>query len=104
MTASVENSDTIKTIKEHMQEQSKIPITEFVFVLEGKTLQDKCIVSDCNIKSKLKIRLKIGKNVCSIYVTKLLNHFYHENIILHVGKFSILVWPFEMMVFAIERQ
>ena len=69
VTVSVENSDTVKAIREKLQEQFKIPMTKQCLILGWKVLEDECIISDCNIKcSKLNIKLKIGKNVVCIYV------------------------------------
>ena len=64
LTLEVEFSNTIKTIKENIQKQLKIPVAEQVIILEGNVLQNNYTLSDCHIKcSKLFVMLKIGKNI-----------------------------------------
>ena len=66
ITLQVENSDTIKTVKEKVEELARIPVSDQAIMFEGRVLQDDCIVSDCDIKSsKLNIKLEIGKKVCT---------------------------------------
>ena len=64
LTFEVECSNAIKTIKENIQKQLKIPVAEQVIILEGNVLQNDYTLSDCHIKcSKLYVMLKIGKNI-----------------------------------------
>ena len=60
----IENSDTVKTIKENIQEKVEIPYNQQEIIFEGKVLQDDCILSEFGIQySKLKVVLNlIGKN------------------------------------------
>ena len=66
MTYRVNNSDTVKIIKDNIQEEFGIPVTEQVVILEENELQDDCILSEClNQCVKLNIIIEFGKNVAS---------------------------------------
>jgi len=73
----IESSDTIKIIKESVQEKIKVPCDQQEIIFEGEILQDDYIVSNYNIQySKLKVVLTIiGKNRnwfsrhCSCWIT-----------------------------------
>ena len=60
----IEPSDTLKIVKESIQEKIKIPCDQQQIIFEGEILQDDYIISNYNIQySKLKVVLTIiGKN------------------------------------------
>ena len=60
----IENTDTVKTIKENIQEKVEIPCDQQELIFEEKVLQDDCILSEFDIQySKLKVMLNlIGEN------------------------------------------
>ena len=60
----IESSDTIKTIKENIQEKVEIPSDQQEIIYENKILQDNSTLSKLDIQySKLKVVLNlIGKN------------------------------------------
>ena len=63
ITLKVESSDTVKTIKECVQDQLGILITLQVVTLRDEELKDDCVISDRSIESaKLNIVAVFGKN------------------------------------------
>lgn len=67
MTYKVKDSDTVKIIKDNIREEFGIPVTEQVMMLEGKELQDDCILSECLVQCvKLNVIIEFGKNICIV--------------------------------------